>query len=205
MPTQTFYNLPKNKKKNIENVAIKLINDLGYDKTTVSDIVKACQIPRGSFYQYFDNKFDLFSYLLESKQQEEMTFIKPLYEDLAGEAFIDLFKDFVQASLDFARQHLDVYQLGFQLYQTHDETVNDMRQHMEEKKLDIYRDLLTQDVENGYLKAGVNVDVLAKLLYAFNVKELYHLIYEGGTDREILDLTTCMIDIIKYGVKKEGS
>lgn len=46
------------KKNNIISCGMELMWDLGYNGTSVNDIVKAAGIPKGSFYFYFDSKED---------------------------------------------------------------------------------------------------------------------------------------------------
>ena len=53
------------RKKAILDCAKKLFSERGYYQTHISDIVKEVQIARGTVYQYFDNKDDIFITLVE--------------------------------------------------------------------------------------------------------------------------------------------
>ncbi len=76
MPSQTFFNLSKNKRERIEDKARDVFLDMPYNKVSISQIVKAVNIPRGSFYQYFENLEDLYQYLYSQtlSKYEEFTF-----------------------------------------------------------------------------------------------------------------------------------
>lgn len=37
----------------------------GYQESSISSIIKKAKIPRGSFYQYFEDKLDLYKYVVE--------------------------------------------------------------------------------------------------------------------------------------------
>jgi AcrR family transcriptional regulator len=65
MPTKTFLNLPKDKKLRILRAAKKEFSRVPLDKAVIANIVKEAKIPRGSFYQYFENVEDLFVYILQ--------------------------------------------------------------------------------------------------------------------------------------------
>ncbi|NLD25855.1 MAG: TetR/AcrR family transcriptional regulator [Acholeplasmataceae bacterium] len=65
MPTKTFLNLPKDKKIRILRAAKKELSRVPLDKVVIANIVKEAKIPRGSFYQYFENVEDLFVYLMQ--------------------------------------------------------------------------------------------------------------------------------------------
>ena len=60
MPKQTFFNLPEGKRKTLMNAAEKEFARVPLAKASISNIIKDANIPRGSFYQYFENKEDLY-------------------------------------------------------------------------------------------------------------------------------------------------
>ena len=65
MPTKTFYNLPKEKKLRILKAGKKEFSRVPLEKAIIANIAKDADIPRGSFYQYFNNLEDLFTYIIE--------------------------------------------------------------------------------------------------------------------------------------------
>lgn len=69
-----------------------------YD-ASVSNIVKVAKIPRGSFYQYFKDKEDIFYYLLEEKTKtHDDTFSETLKKNDGDifEAFTETFRNMVK-------------------------------------------------------------------------------------------------------------
>ncbi|MCK9536917.1 MAG: TetR/AcrR family transcriptional regulator [Bacilli bacterium] len=81
MPTKTFLNLPKEKKLRILRAAKKEFSRVPLDKAVIANIVKEADIPRGSFYQYFENVEDLFVYLIHYMYGiDKKKFIKYLKE-----------------------------------------------------------------------------------------------------------------------------
>jgi len=65
MPTKTFLNLSKDKRLRILKAAKKEFSRVHLEKAIIANIVKEADIPRGSFYQYFENVEDLFIFLLQ--------------------------------------------------------------------------------------------------------------------------------------------
>ncbi len=63
MPKQTFYNLSQEKQKKIIDAAKSEFSKNGFYDASINKIIKDAGIPRGSFYQYFETKEDLFLYL----------------------------------------------------------------------------------------------------------------------------------------------
>ena len=64
MPTQTFLNLPQEKRRRLIDAAIQEFSRVPVSDATISHIIKQAGIPRGSFYQYFEDKFDLHHYII---------------------------------------------------------------------------------------------------------------------------------------------
>lgn len=67
---QTYYNLPPLKKERILKAIIEEIDGKSYDEISINQIVKSAEISRGSFYQYFDDKWDIFSVVLQGFSEE---------------------------------------------------------------------------------------------------------------------------------------
>lgn len=70
MAKQTFLNLPEEKKKNIINSLKKEFSRVPLKDALVSNIIIDAKIPRGSFYQYFDNIEDAYYYIIEEYSKD---------------------------------------------------------------------------------------------------------------------------------------
>ena len=66
MPTQTFFRLPEEKRERLMRAAWDEFSTVRFSEASINRIVRAAQIPRGSFYQYFSDKDDLFFHLLDT-------------------------------------------------------------------------------------------------------------------------------------------
>src|SRR5690625_5472893 len=69
MPKPTFFNLPKKKRDHLIQAATDEFSRVPLNEASIANIVKNADIPRGSFYQYFEDKEDAFYYLLEQKME----------------------------------------------------------------------------------------------------------------------------------------
>lgn len=87
MPKQTFFNLPREKREVILEAARQEFSERVLQEASIANIIKRAEIPRGSFYQYFEDKDDLFLYLLEEEGRDFFErFIKAL-QDEKGDVF----------------------------------------------------------------------------------------------------------------------
>ncbi|MDP4085960.1 MAG: TetR family transcriptional regulator [Bacillota bacterium] len=95
MPKPTFFNLSMEKQELLINAAKKEFSRVPLYDASISNIIKDAGIPRGSFYQYFEDKEDIFFFLIDedSKQvyQNFISIIKINNGDLFT-SFVDLFK-----------------------------------------------------------------------------------------------------------------
>lgn len=64
MPSERFFHLPDEKKERIKQAAINELSEFSLDQMSINRVIKSAEIPRGSFYEYFEDKFDLVNYLM---------------------------------------------------------------------------------------------------------------------------------------------
>ena len=65
MPTQTFFNLSREKREVLLQAARAEFARVPYEDASINRMIRAAGISRGSFYLYFSGKEDLFRYLME--------------------------------------------------------------------------------------------------------------------------------------------
>jgi TetR/AcrR family transcriptional regulator len=75
MPKQTFFNLPEEKRRLILDLAIEEFAERDYNRASISNIVARAGIAKGSLYQYFEDKRDLYLYLIQLAGEEKKTFL----------------------------------------------------------------------------------------------------------------------------------
>ncbi len=64
MPKSTFFNLDPDKRRRIVDAAIEEFSARPYHRASLSRLVQRVGIAKGSVYQYFDDKLDLYRWLL---------------------------------------------------------------------------------------------------------------------------------------------
>jgi len=62
MPTRTFFNLSQEKQQRLLEAARLEFSRVPLYEASISKIIANADIPRGSFYQYFNDKEDLYYY-----------------------------------------------------------------------------------------------------------------------------------------------
>ena len=87
MPKDTFMNLNEEKREKVEKAMEKEFARATFEKASVSRIVKDAEIPRGSFYQYFEDKEDAIRYIVQKHISLEHKMIYELLLQTQGDIF----------------------------------------------------------------------------------------------------------------------
>ncbi len=82
MPKETFFGIDKEKQNRIIQAAIKVFSSHNYNDSSINEVIKLAKIPRGSFYQYFENKEDLYNYYFHTlKKNSQRDLIRSIQHE----------------------------------------------------------------------------------------------------------------------------
>ena len=87
VPKQTFVNLDKDKREIIIQAALEEFSQQSYNAASVNRIVEKSGISKGSLYQYFQDKKDLYLYLLENSSQVKLDFLLAREQEMVFDDF----------------------------------------------------------------------------------------------------------------------
>lgn len=82
MPTETFLNLQDEKRNKFIEIAVDEFSAHDYQSASISKIVARAGIAKGSLYQYFKDKRDLYNFLLELAAKKKADYLAGF--DLTG-------------------------------------------------------------------------------------------------------------------------
>ncbi|MCM1038287.1 MAG: TetR/AcrR family transcriptional regulator [Roseburia sp.] len=88
MPTERFFNLPQEKQERVYQAAFDELTRVPYDELSINQIIRKADIPRGSFYQYFENKEDLLVYIMSSFQDCFKEYVRKAMKESNGDIFL---------------------------------------------------------------------------------------------------------------------
>ncbi len=87
MPTSTFFRLPEEKRQRLLDAAWEEFSRTGFSDASINQIIRNAHIPRGSFYQYFADKKELFWYLLDGIREYFFDIFQDALRDVDGDLF----------------------------------------------------------------------------------------------------------------------
>ncbi len=210
MPKDTFLNLPEEKCRLIEGAAIDEFAVHGFDNASINRIVVAASIAKGSFYQYFEDKIDLFKHLIARIAEEKLKYISPVLQNPEEHDFFILMQELYRSGLAFAKQNPKLALIGNQIamnmnHPVHAEILGDAKATAR----DFYAQLIALAIARGEVRADINQDFIAHLLISLNFSlfEYYFEVIKGREfdmrelDDEVMDTVNLTLDFIKNGIK----
>lgn len=106
MPSSTFLNLPPEKQEKLLEAATREFSTRPFNEASINQIIKEAGIPRGSFYMYFQDKEELFRYLLRGYVDQMVMVIEELLLRRKGDIFQTLLDLYDYLAAKGGAQHL---------------------------------------------------------------------------------------------------
>lgn len=205
MPTKTFYNLDESKSKIIIDAAIKEFSRVGFDDSSIKNIVEEAKIPRGSFYQYFKDKEDLYLFVMYKIGNEKRKSFKKLLKENNGDIFAS-FKVIFQE--EFKNYGDNTYHNLFKNFFSESkysmrEKIN-AKKYFDNKNVNHHHEVMM--LINKDLYKVTDEDTL-KMLMRTMFSSMQHMIMQAGhqhlSEEEVMKKFNKLIDLLKYGILKE--
>jgi len=214
IPKETFYNLSEEKRQLIEKVAIREFGAFGYDKASINRIVNQCQIAKGSFYQYFKDKKDLFLYLISRISEKKIEFVSPVFQNPGQYDFFTLIRELFISGVKFAAKNPEITMMGNWLLKNKSHPIyNEIISTGLQNAQNIYTQLLEQAISKGEIRDDIDLDFISHTISSMNVTVVEYYFQnvkeEAGIkkfDESIIGTVDLLIDFIKYGIgtQKKG-
>lgn len=145
------------KKQELVDAAIDEFGEKGYEKASLNNILRAAGISKGTFYYHFENKEELYLYLIsifiEKKKSFFADYVKP--EDFNKNIFI-LLKIMTRAGLEFAKQNPTINKFSEAFVKERGNKIYNKMLKRFSFESDDYFNIL---IENAYLKGELRTDI----------------------------------------------
>ncbi|MBC7321457.1 TetR/AcrR family transcriptional regulator, partial [bacterium] len=163
MPKQTFFNLPEEKRRRIINTLIEYFANKPYSKVDIEDIAKECKVAKGSMYQYFENKKDMYFYAINEAIRLSLELVKDYnFEN------ISLF-DYVERSFDLAWGFFLKYPNAYLLLEKsafYDDSPykDEVQRLLKDRTQKILYEIITKNQRAGFIRDDVSPEVILVFL-----------------------------------------
>lgn len=197
MPKKTFYNLPEEKQNQIIDSAIEEFSSGTYKEIPISAIIKRAGIPRTSFYDYFEDKMDLYSYIIDMIGRKKADYMTLRSDE---EGFFDELRSHLISGATFIAKEPKLNTIA--TYFLSDKKLIEEIYGVDSMDVqDIFYEMLTKGIARGELRANINKEFMARTLNVLSSGlMLKGLEKNGNIEAVILEMADEMILFIKEGL-----
>lgn len=167
MPTHTFHHLSEEKRECILEAAVKEFGVRNVQEANLSNIIKDAGISRGSLYQYFEDKEDLYTFVFDTLRARRSEYVKPAYELYKKAPFLEFFSEFYLRDSEYLLQHPTHIALGQQLYSNALGISRGLIQRLQNRYKETFLIGIEYDKERGLISHEVDTSSLADLCVHF--------------------------------------
>ena len=204
MPKQTFFNLPQEKRGTIEQVALDEFAEYGFDNSNMNRIVSQSKIAKGSFYQYFEDKKDLYFHLIGTIVGEKMNAMEPLLSTYERNSFSFNFEETFRLGLEFADSKPKYYLLGEDFANKQPPFIKEFIEKYKPLALDVYSKFLQQANERGELCEDIDIPLTASFISSLVNETTVSLIARGAPPEQRDYIIEELVKFIERSILKQS-
>ena len=201
MPKSTFFKLPELKKQQLLKAAYQEFSLKNLESASITLLVKKLGIAKGSIYQYFDDKEDMYLYLLKYAEHRK----NDIYEKSFKFTYADLEQAFVGLNLIGLKFDLNFPDYALFLsgsyHEQHIIQGESISQRQISKGLELYKSLLFQHQLPVYgnipvLFFQISNGMFNQVITAFNLDVVSaiksQIPVQGISDKKLIEFVTDM-------------
>ncbi len=173
MPKETFLNLPSDKQDKVMRSAIHEFIKLGFDRGNIGDIAKNAGVAKGSMYQYFDHKRELFLFAvrwaLDVMMKKYVPKLTPQNEEK------DIFEFLIENSRSSMLQIREERELGIFLQNVFLGKYHNLTDESMEYMIKFSEDYMINLIEIGQKNGSVRKDIDTNIIFLYTIGVSYKL------------------------------
>lgn len=198
MPTVTFEHLPQEKKDRIIEAAINEFADYHFANASINRIVKAAKIPRGSFYQYFSDKEDLYLLIMNKIAKEKLAVFAQHPAPGENATFFEAAYASIPAVLDWLERYPKYNQIAMHMARDNSAFIRWVVGQLQDSHRSML-EYLKQDQERGLLRKDVDLSLVLEMMLPV-MSTLVQKYYQEGGQQAALEKIKQAFDLIQNGL-----
>ena len=163
MPTNTFLRLPDDKKERVLQAAIEEFAVRNLAEAKLLHISKNAGISKGSIYQYFASKEDLYVFIIEHCRQKRAEYTQASSALYKKAPFFDFFEELYIRDTEYLLLNPTHLEVGKQMYSSSDPVSKNLVLSQQMKYRDRFLVGIEFDKTYGIIDPKVNSALLAEL------------------------------------------
>ncbi len=164
MPKDTFIRLSKEKQDRVFDAALNEFSKRSYNETKLSTIIKEAKIPRGSFYQYFEDKLDLFKYVFNRLGEKKLWYMKDLIHNPDEIPFLDLIRQLYVIGIRYAIDNPKGVKMAMYLYTSNDFIFEEILGNGLKQAKEFYAGYIETDKKLGRINPEIDTEIFSAMM-----------------------------------------
>lgn len=202
MPKKTFLNLPNEKRERIENAAIEEFATYTFRDASINRIISSVGIAKGSFYQYFKDKKDLYKHIVDLSGMLKMSYLTSKLSDMQGAEFFEILEALYITGVEFSKKYTKLSKIGDDLVKDGDRAFREeILGDSLKKSNEFIEGLLMHGIEEGSINPEINISMISYLITTFSVNLNEYYIMSGASDENAMILIREMLNLLRNGIK----
>jgi len=215
MPKETFFNLTDEKRQKIIDIAIKEFSENVYNAASISKIVRKAEISKGSFYNYFINKKDLYRYLIELATEEKLKSLEGIPAPDPNAQFFDYMRWQFLSTVNFEIRSPHLARITYRAF-IEEIPFPEMTEELRRRgTTQFFKQLIAQGLIHGDVAPWIDPDMAAfifeSVFYQFGRYFIRRLDLEEDdfknnqihNDDKAQQLLSNLMDILEAGMKRD--
>jgi len=209
VPKDTFFNLAEDKRSLICDVALDEFAEYPFDQASINRIVAKSGIAKGSFYQYFEDKKDLFLYLFKLIAEEKINYLSPTLLNPDEHDIYTLIRDLFISGIQFASEHPRYTAISSRLLADKESLIyRELKAASLPLSFAFFEPLIAKAIDKGEIRADIDIDKINYVITTMNVNIVeYNVNLDSQTTMEsMVDSVDTFMEILKNGIgEKNGA
>jgi AcrR family transcriptional regulator len=214
MPKQTFFNLPEDKREMILNAAVEEFAEYGLENASTNRIVKNSGIAKGSFYQYFEDKQDVFLYMLDVIEQMELEYFKDIHPPEKNMDTFQYYRWMIKTGMEFGLAHPHMIQAAWRVLLGEGFYYGKNLAGYRQKTVQGLTVMIKQAMERGEVDPSVDVELAVMIMETFSNAITTYVLTEGMKQKDVLkwmrsprtqETIDKLLYVMEYGLRKTES
>ena len=204
MPSKTFLNLSQEKKNKILKAANKEFARVPIEQASIKNIVEEAGIARGSFYQYFEDKEDLFDYMMKLKMGNMENKLNKMIEKENGNIInicINIYDQFIR--IGKIRKNNKFFKKIFENVKTSDNLMFIKKSEMNNKVEETFYNLYDKNKEFLNVKNEEEFRLVIDILFTITRKRIVASLKYKDSNEARNDFLK-EIEFVKNGIMKQN-
>ncbi|MDP3487203.1 MAG: TetR/AcrR family transcriptional regulator [Bacillota bacterium] len=199
MPKDTFLNLPQDRRDLIINASIEEFARNPFENASLRKIVAITAIAKGSMYQYFKDKKELYIYVLNLAYERKRQYVASAFFTKRGD-FFELVKEYYVQTYRFAQEHPLLHSVIHNFWESRDSAVREEILKERSVRISDFEEVLSQGMASGQIREGIDYEATYFVYHAVGKELIENFLHDSTLQDQNVDFIARVLGIIKHGI-----